>query len=82
MPRAAIHIPADDWGAAGVQLQLWLVEIGDDVDVGDALAELSLPGMIGELVAPVSGRIVELHAASDRIWHAGDVVGYLETVES
>jgi len=78
MSRIPIRIPGDDWGTAGVQLQLWLVEIGDEVQAGDALAELSIPGIIGDLAAPASGRVVELQAASDRTWHAEDVVGWIE----
>jgi pyruvate/2-oxoglutarate dehydrogenase complex dihydrolipoamide acyltransferase (E2) component len=82
MSRVPITIPADGWGGAPVQLQLWLVEIGDDVDTGDTLAELSIPGVIGDLAAPVTGRVIELQATSDRWWNAGDVVGWIETAEA
>jgi 2-oxoisovalerate dehydrogenase E2 component (dihydrolipoyl transacylase) len=81
MPRVPIHIPAEGWGGAPVQLQLWLVEIGDEVDADDPLAELLIPGVIGDLVAPATGRIVELQAPSERLWTAGEVVGWIETTE-
>jgi pyruvate/2-oxoglutarate dehydrogenase complex dihydrolipoamide acyltransferase (E2) component len=79
MPRVPLCIPTHGWGTAIVQLPLWLVEIGDEVDRGDPLAELSIPGVVGDLIAPVSGRVVELQAASERGWAAGEVVGWIET---
>lgn len=81
MPRVPICIPSEGWGGAAVQLPLWLVEIGDEVDAGDPLAELLLPGVIGDLVAPVTGRIVELQAPSERWWTAGEIVGWIEAAE-
>jgi pyruvate/2-oxoglutarate dehydrogenase complex dihydrolipoamide acyltransferase (E2) component len=77
--RQPIRIPSD-WGDTPVQLQLWLVEIGDDVEAGDNLAELSIPGLVGDLTAPVSGRVAELQAPSDHAWSAGEIVGWIEQV--
>jgi len=82
MPRVPIRIPSDEWGTTAVKLQLWLIEIGDEVDAGDAVGELSIPGMIGELVAPATGRIVELQAISEQSWSTGDIVGWIETNET
>lgn len=82
MSRTPIRIPDAGWGLSPVQLQLWLVEIGDDVDAGDALAELSIPGVVGDLVAPVSGRVAELQAISERRWNAGEIVGWIERLET
>jgi hypothetical protein len=37
--------------------------------------------LIGDLTAPVTGRVVALEAASDRLWNSGDVVGWIEQDE-
>uniref|UniRef100_A0A7C4LLT3 Lipoyl-binding domain-containing protein n=1 Tax=Schlesneria paludicola TaxID=360056 RepID=A0A7C4LLT3_9PLAN len=81
MPRIPLRIPPEDWPAAPIQLELWLVEAGDVVDAGDVVAELSIPGLVGSLVAPAAGRVVDLQAPSERRWQAGDIIGWIETAE-
>lgn len=82
MPRIPLTIPPDDWKGVPVRLELWLVEVGDMVEKGDALAELSIPGLVGSLTAPEAGRVVELLAPSERTWQAGDIVGWMETLHT
>jgi len=63
-----VRMPAgSDPSCAQVRPGVWLVEPGDEVDVGDALAELILPGLLFELRSPVAGRIAGLRQVEDSI---------------
>lgn len=78
MSRIPLTIPPDAWKGVPVRLELWLVEVGDVVEKGDPLAELSIPGLVGSLTAPEAGRVVVLLAPTERTWQAGDIVGWME----
>jgi len=63
-----VRMPAvDDVSCVQVRPGVWLVEPGDEVDAGDALAELLLPGLLFELRSPVSGTITKLRQVEDAI---------------
>ncbi len=55
------------WGTTPVRLLAWLVEPGESVTMGEPLAELAQPGIVGYLVAPCDGI---LHGP---LSHCGDI---------
>ncbi|MFP6766144.1 MAG: biotin/lipoyl-containing protein [Planctomycetaceae bacterium] len=63
-----VRMPAgSDRECLQVKPGVWLVEPGDAVHVGDALAELILPGLLFQLRSPVAGRIATLRYLGDSI---------------
>lgn len=65
-------------GAVPVRLSLWLARPGDHVFAGDRLVEILLAAATFEVPAPVTGRLVEIHAWPGQELHPGHLLGYVE----
>ncbi|GIX04311.1 MAG: hypothetical protein KatS3mg114_0180 [Planctomycetaceae bacterium] len=76
--RVPLTIPDKLWSGVRISLAQWLVEPGEEVEADDLLAELFIPGMLGELRAPAAGRVLELMQPPLDGWQPGAVVGWLE----
>jgi pyruvate/2-oxoglutarate dehydrogenase complex dihydrolipoamide acyltransferase (E2) component len=50
------------------RLSLWCVKPGDDVRRGDRIAEVVIPGVLADVLAPASGILAE------RTTHVGEVI--------
>lgn len=75
-----VPVPLPDLGTAGetVRVSAWFVEPGDEVDAGDPLVEVVIPGMTADVCSPVSGRVSRLVKGIDAIVRSGDIVAWVE----
>ena len=76
--RIAIMLSEADWGSQPVKMNNWLVEPGETVLAGEALVELGIPGVVGDLCSPIDGRLVEICCAEDTWVTAGTIVAWVE----
>uniref|UniRef100_A0A7C2NUX7 Lipoyl-binding domain-containing protein n=1 Tax=Schlesneria paludicola TaxID=360056 RepID=A0A7C2NUX7_9PLAN len=76
--RRPIIVAPEDWGQEPVRLMHWLVDLGESVDVGDVLAEIGRPGIIGDVRATEAGHIAELSQAEGASILPGMVLGWIE----
>lgn len=79
--RQAVRIPESGWGASALRLGTWLVELGDAVDAGEPLCEISLPGLVCDVAAPAAGVLAEQLRAAEAVVHPGEIIGWLEVAE-
>jgi pyruvate/2-oxoglutarate dehydrogenase complex dihydrolipoamide acyltransferase (E2) component len=69
-----------DLGTAGaaVCVSAWFVEPGDDVEAGEPILEVVIPGVTCDVCSPAAGRIESLVSAIDARVMPGDVVAWLQ----
>ncbi|MCL5992213.1 MAG: hypothetical protein M1419_08955, partial [Bacteroidetes bacterium] len=60
----------------------WLKKIGDKIERGRFILEISTDKVDTEVPSPVSGIIVELLAAENETVEVGKVIAYIETDEA
>jgi pyruvate dehydrogenase E2 component (dihydrolipoamide acetyltransferase) len=60
------------------RINQWLKEVGDQVERGEAVAEIETDKAIVEMEAVQSGTLVEIVASVGDEVPVGDVIGYLE----
>lgn len=79
MTTIPVHLP--ELGTAGQEVRIgyWFVEAGEEVDAGDRLVELLLPGITFDVPAPAAGRILRIEKPADRTARTGDVLGWIES---
>ena len=77
MNRVPIQLP--ELGTAGepVRVCCWLVEAGEDVEVGDRLVEVLIHGITFDVASPASGTIVRIEKSLNAAVGAGDVLGWI-----
>ena len=77
MTRVPIQLP--ELGTAGepVRVCCWLVEAGEDVDVGDRLVEVLIHGVTFDVASPASGTIVGIDKSLNAVVDTGDVLGWI-----
>ena len=80
--RVAITVPDFPLADEPLRLGEWSVEIGDEVDAGESLAELICPGLAVDLSSPAAGIIAELARLSEQPVSPGEILGWLETESS
>jgi len=73
-----VRIP--DLGAGGLPMVIsaWFVEPGDDVERGDPLLEICIPGVTCDIAAPVAGRVRAVERDLDSPVRAGEIVAWVE----
>lgn len=78
--NSLIPVVLPDLGTAGaaVRVSAWFVEPGDEVDAGESILEVGMPGMTCDVCSPASGRVDRLVRAIDAAITPGDVVAWLE----
>ena len=74
-----VPIPLPDLGTAGepVRVCCWLVEAGEDVDIGDRLVEVLVRGITFDVASPVTGTIVGIEKSLNAVVSTGDVLGWI-----
>lgn len=79
-PGPLIPVVLPDLGTAGtaVTVSAWFVEPGDDVEAGEPILEVVIPGVTCDVCSPATGRIDRLVSAIDARIMPGDVVAWLE----
>lgn len=75
-----IDIVVPKWGLTTEEAVLvtWLKEVGDEVDEGDAIADVETDKADTELVAPGAGVIREILVAAGDNVTPGQVIGRIE----
>lgn len=62
-------------GVPRAKMSAWFADIGDDVDKGDRLAEVSVAGATFDVSAPATGRLTVQHVAPKDELSPGQVLG-------
>lgn len=77
--RIPITVPDITANDEPLRLGEWSVDIGNEVEQEECLAELICPGLVVELNAPQAGTVVELVRQPEQLVRPGDIIGWLET---
>jgi len=77
MMRVPIHPP--DTGEASCRFSAWFIEEGDEVVEGERLAEVLIPGVAIDVIAPADGVLCQRLARSKAVLTIADVIGWIET---
>lgn len=76
--RVPIVVPEVGPGNESLVICSWLFDVGDLVVSGDSIAEILIPGVVFEIAAESSGRLVEItHPLDDKVT-TGDIIGWLD----
>lgn len=75
----AITTPEIGAGAQEVRVSSWLIDVGDTVETGDRVAELSLKGMTFDVAAPLAGTLQRISKTVDTVVAPGDILGWIDT---
>lgn len=80
--ESLVRLP--DIGAASLPIRVstWLVQLGEEVRIGDRIVELVLPGLTFDVPSPVNGRLIWICANSGDVVKAGDVLGRFSLPDS
>ena len=76
--RVPILVPDVGPGNETLVICSWLFDEGDFVVSGDSLAEILIPGVVFEIAAESSGRLVEITHPMDAKVTTGDTIGWLD----
>lgn len=74
-----IKLPKLGLTMESAELTSWLVTVGDTVEEGESIAEITTDKIDHEIEAPAAGTIVELVAAEGDELEVGVVIARLET---
>ncbi len=79
-PKSPVPVPLPDLGTAGesVRVSAWFVEVGDEVEAGEPILEVVMPGVTCDVCAPVPGRISRIVKDLDAAILPGEVVAWVE----
>ena len=55
----------------------WLKNVGDQINVGDVLAEVETDKVTVEVESPVAGKILDLQAEPGQVIQVGSVIGHV-----
>ena len=81
MAKENILLPAMSDQMSEAELLSWKVSIGDKVNKGDVLCEISTDKVDMELESPYSGEIINLIANEGDMINVGEPVAEIETEE-
>ena len=75
-PRSPILCP--DVGVPAPRFSLWYVRVGEQLFVGDRIAELLVDGATIDIAASESGTLVQRLARPDDVLTTGQILGIIE----
>lgn len=81
MAKEKILLPAMSDQMSEAELLSWKVSIGDKVNKGDVLCEISTDKVDMDLESPYSGEIINLIASEGDVINVGESVAEIETEE-
>ena len=81
MAKENILLPAMSDQMSEAELLSWKVSIGDKVNKGDVLCEISTDKVDMDLESPYSGEIINLIASEGDVINVGESVAEIETEE-
>ena len=64
-----------------VQVEQWLVAVGDTVNAGDQLVVVNTPKVAMEIEAPATGELTSILAAPDDLIEEGATLGIIKTAD-
>lgn len=76
--RVPIVVPEVGPGNESLMICSWLFDVGDLVVSGDSVAEILIPGVVFEIAAESSGRLVEITRPMEAKVTIGDIIGWLD----
>lgn len=76
--RVPINMPKLGYDMVEGVIVSWLVEVGDAVVRGQAIAEIETDKVVIEMESLASGTLVEIVHGPEAEVPVGDVIGYLE----
>jgi len=76
-----VPIVLADPGTDDCRMSLWLVPEGEAVLEGDRIAEVLIPGVLVDVVAPEAGILHLRQAQPGDPLKAGQVLGFIQSVE-
>jgi len=79
--QTAVRLPELGAGDDEIRVSCWLVDLGDDVGVGDRIVELLIDGITFDLAAEQTGVLTRIEKSLDAIVRPGDILGWIETDE-
>jgi pyruvate/2-oxoglutarate dehydrogenase complex dihydrolipoamide acyltransferase (E2) component len=78
MAAVPILLPELGAGRDVVRVSCWLVDLGDNVEEGDRVVEVIVPGVTFDVSAPISGILSRIEKLPDAPVASGDVLGWIE----
>ena len=81
MAKENILLPAMSDQMTDAELLSWKVNVGDKVNKGDVLGEISTDKVDMDLDSPYTGEIVNLVASEGDVINVGDPIAEIETEE-
>ena len=78
MSRVAVTVPKLGLTAEEVTIERWLKGIGDRVQKGEALAEMTTDKALVELEAPTDGIVMEIVVDTNGTAAVGAVLAYID----
>jgi pyruvate dehydrogenase E2 component (dihydrolipoamide acetyltransferase) len=73
-----IPLPDLETGAVVVRVSAWFVEVGDEVETGEPILEVVIPGVTSDVCSPVPGRITRILKDIDAVISPGEIVAWIE----
>jgi 2-oxoglutarate dehydrogenase E2 component (dihydrolipoamide succinyltransferase) len=80
MTRHELVVPELGLGDRPLNLSLWLVKAGSEVNEGDRVVEVVSDGVSIDLPAPASGRLVRTLVLEDAPIKVGQSLGLIDSV--
>ena len=72
-----VTVPTVDGRTEPMVLGSWLVDVGERIEQGEEILEISLPGIVWDLSAPASGRLESVSRFTSDALQPGDICGWI-----
>lgn len=72
-----IIVPPIDDDRIPRKVSIWFSDVGDEIQAGDFIIELLVPGITTTIPAPSDGILECIDVPVGRLVHTGDVVGWI-----
>ncbi len=80
MGKFEVKLPKMGESVAEATITTWLKEVGDSVDLDEAIVEIATDKVDSEVPSEVEGTLVEILFNSDDVVKVGDTIAIIETV--
>ena len=73
-----IHLPELGAGEEPIRVSTWLVDEEENVELGERLVDVLIPGVSFSVSAPSAGRLAKIECPTDCNVHPGDILAWLD----